>query len=296
MIKLFSVKVRRRGRKRGRVGTKRECRQTTNALVMRFSFSRSTSSTASPNPENEMKQKTQEKQKADAESAASGGPKKQSPGELRLQKGKKGEERKAKRRGRERASERERKRAKKERGSTSKTFPLSLPPPPPPTALPQLPLLSKTLDMSELTSIHGVRIDLSTGPDASPLNFTITVAPDEGAYRSGRFVFDVRVSATGYPHEPPKVKCATKVFHPNIDVEGNVCLNILREDWKPVLSISHVAYGLTHLFLDPNPSDPLNKEAAEMLRASPRQFEQAVAMAVSRGAQIGGRYFPPCRA
>jgi len=150
--------------------------------------------------------------------------------------------------------------------------------------------------MSELTSIHGVRIDLSTGPDASPLNFTITVAPDEGAYRSGRFVFDVRVSATGYPHEPPKVKCATKVFHPNIDVEGNVCLNILREDWKPVLSISHVAYGLTHLFLDPNPSDPLNKEAAEMLRASPRQFEQAVAMAVSRGAQIGGRYFPQCRA
>ena len=151
-------------------------------------------------------------------------------------------------------------------------------------------------DMSELTSIHGVAIDLSTGPDASPLNFTITVSPDEGAYRTGKFVFDVRVSATGYPHEPPKVKCATKVFHPNIDVEGNVCLNILREDWKPVLSISHVAYGLTHLFLDPNPSDPLNKEAAEMLRASPRQFEQAVAMAVSRGAQIGGRYFPPCRA
>ena len=154
----------------------------------------------------------------------------------------------------------------------------------------------KNADMSELTSIHGVAIDLSTGPDASPLNFTITVAPDEGAYRSGKFVFDVRVSATGYPHEPPKVKCTTKVFHPNIDVEGNVCLNILREDWKPVLSISLVAYGLTHLFLDPNPSDPLNKEAAEMLRTSPRQFEQAVAMAVSRGAQIGGRYFPPCRA
>lgn len=150
--------------------------------------------------------------------------------------------------------------------------------------------------MSELTSIHGVAIDLSTGPDASPLNFTITVAPDEGAYRSGRFVFDVKVSATGYPHEPPKVKCVTKVFHPNIDVDGNVCLNILREDWKPVLSISHIAYGLTHLFLDPNPSDPLNAEAAEMLKSSPRQFEQAVAMAVSRGAQIGGRYFPPCRA
>lgn len=32
----------------------------------------------------------------------------------------------------------------------------------------------------------------------------------------------------GYPHDPPKVKCETMVYHPNIDLEGNVCLNILR--------------------------------------------------------------------
>ena len=32
----------------------------------------------------------------------------------------------------------------------------------------------------------------------------------------------------GYPHEAPKVKCETMVYHPNIDLEGNVCLNILR--------------------------------------------------------------------
>lgn len=40
-----------------------------------------------------------------------------------------------------------------------------------------------------------------------------------------------------------------QVFHPNIDLEGNVCLNILREDWKPVLSINSVIYGLQFLFL-----------------------------------------------
>jgi hypothetical protein len=39
------------------------------------------------------------------------------------------------------------------------------------------------------------------------------------------------------------------VYHPNIDLEGNICLNILREDWKPVLSISSVVYGLQFLFL-----------------------------------------------
>lgn len=52
-----------------------------------------------------------------------------------------------------------------------------------------------------------------------------------------------------YPHEAPKVKCETKVYHPNIDLEGNVCLNILREDWKPVLTINAIVYGLQYLFL-----------------------------------------------
>ena len=40
-----------------------------------------------------------------------------------------------------------------------------------------------------------------------------------------------------------------QVFHPNIDLDGNICLNILREDWKPVLSINSVIYGLQFLFL-----------------------------------------------
>uniref|UniRef100_A0A8B9MY39 UBC core domain-containing protein n=1 Tax=Accipiter nisus TaxID=211598 RepID=A0A8B9MY39_9AVES len=53
----------------------------------------------------------------------------------------------------------------------------------------------------------------------------------------------------GYPHDPPKVKCETMVYHPNIDLEGNVCLNILREDWKPVLTINSIIYGLQYLFL-----------------------------------------------
>jgi len=39
------------------------------------------------------------------------------------------------------------------------------------------------------------------------------------------------------------------VYHPNIDLEGNVCLNILREDWKPVLTINAVIYGIQYLFL-----------------------------------------------
>jgi len=64
----------------------------------------------------------------------------------------------------------------------------------------------------------------------------------------GLFLFSFCISPQ-YPHDAPKVKCLTKVYHPNIDLEGNICLNILREDWKPVLSISAVIYGLQFLFL-----------------------------------------------
>ena len=83
-------------------------------------------------------------------------------------------------------------------------------------------------------------------------------------YKGGEFTFSFAIN-TNYPHEPPKVKCIPKVlllsisvlvriemltachqiYHPNVDLEGNVCLNILREDWKPVLNLTSVMVGLS---------------------------------------------------
>ena len=51
----------------------------------------------------------------------------------------------------------------------------------------------------------------------------------------------------------------SQIYHPNVDLEGNVCLNILREDWKPVLNLNSVIVGIQYLFLEPNADDPLNK-------------------------------------
>ncbi|KAL1441134.1 hypothetical protein MTO96_008875 [Rhipicephalus appendiculatus] len=109
-------------------------------------------------------------------------------------------------------------------------------------------------------------------PDPDDLaNFKAIICPDEGFYRYGRFVFHVRVGAN-YPHEPPSVKCETSVFHPNIDLEGNVCLNILRDEWNPVLTLGSVVLGLLLLFTEPNTEDPLNKHAAHMLHHDRQQF------------------------
>mmetsp|Transcript_19545 Transcript_19545/g.41168 ORF Transcript_19545/g.41168 Transcript_19545/m.41168 type:complete len:186 (-) Transcript_19545:694-1251(-) len=147
-------------------------------------------------------------------------------------------------------------------------------------------------DISELNLPKQIKISFPNGPDKLD-RFDITVLPDEGYYTGGRFSFSFSMPVA-YPHDPPKVKCLTKVYHPNIDLEGNVCLNILREDWKPVLSISSVVYGLQFLFLDPNPEDPLNKDAAQILRDDPRQFAANVKRSMN-GCYIGNTYFPPCK-
>mmetsp|Transcript_51681 Transcript_51681/g.134901 ORF Transcript_51681/g.134901 Transcript_51681/m.134901 type:complete len:182 (+) Transcript_51681:24-569(+) len=107
------------------------------------------------------------------------------------------------------------------------------------------------------------------------MNFNVTLLPDEGFWKGGKFSFSFSIPSD-YPHTPPKVLCTTKVFHPNIDLEGKVCLNILRDDWKPVLDISAVINGLFFLFLEPNPSDPLNKDAAELMKDNIAQFKAVV--------------------
>ncbi|XP_004695544.1 PREDICTED: NEDD8-conjugating enzyme Ubc12 [Condylura cristata] len=145
-------------------------------------------------------------------------------------------------------------------------------------------------DINELNLPKTCDISFSDPDDL--LNFKLVICPDEGFYKSGKFVFSFKVGQ-GYPHDPPKVKCETMVYHPNIDLEGNVCLNILREDWKPVLTINSIIYGLQYLFLEPNPEDPLNKEAAEVLQNNRRLFEQNVQRSM-RGGYIGSTYFERC--
>ncbi|KAF8527545.1 ubiquitin-conjugating enzyme/RWD-like protein [Hysterangium stoloniferum] len=124
-------------------------------------------------------------------------------------------------------------------------------------------------------------------PDATNLlNFELVITPDEGMYKGGAFKFSFVIN-TNYPHEPPKVKCIPKIYHPNVDLEGNVCLNILREDWKPVLNLNSVMVGLQYLFLEPNADDPLNKEAAEDLRRNRDTFIQNVKNSL-RGGMVKG--------
>ena len=136
-------------------------------------------------------------------------------------------------------------------------------------------------DITELDLPSSIEVSF---PDPSNLfQFELVIIPQQGYYIGGRFRFSVDVN-NNYPIEAPKIKCMQTVYHPNIDVQGNVCLNILREDWSPVLSLNSLFIGLNFLFLEPNPNDPLNKEAANLLVKDKHSFKRHVADSMS------GRY------
>ncbi|KAJ3107234.1 NEDD8-conjugating protein ubc12 [Phlyctochytrium planicorne] len=152
----------------------------------------------------------------------------------------------------------------------------------PKTTAAQIRLQKDLADMVDLPK--NMELDFPNPDDV--FNFFVSIKPDEGFYRGGMFKFNFKIS-TNYPHEPPKVLCTQKIYHPNIDLEGNVCLNILREDWKPVLNLNSVLVGLQYLFLEPNADDPLNKVAAEVLRSDRKTFESYVTRSMRGGAVDG---------
>lgn len=100
-------------------------------------------------------------------------------------------------------------------------------------------------------------------------HFQLAITPDEGYYQSGKFQFEIEVPEA-YNMVPPKVKCLTRIWHPNIAETGEICLSLLREHsidgtgWAPTRTLKDVVWGLNSLFTDLlNFDDPLNIDAAE---------------------------------
>ena len=95
------------------------------------------------------------------------------------------------------------------------------------------------------------------------LKITIDLTKEDGSmWFGGIYHFDCDIPKT-YPIKPPSITCTTEVWHPNIDEQGAVCLNILKEvtvggDWRPNLDVNACILGLIFLFIEPNPNDPLN--------------------------------------
>lgn len=98
----------------------------------------------------------------------------------------------------------------------------------------------------------------SAGPKGDNLYEWVStiLGPPGSVYEGGIFFLDIHFSPE-YPFKPPKVTFRTRIYHCNINSQGVICLDILKDNWSPALTISKVLLSICSLLTDCNPADPL---------------------------------------
>ena len=128
----------------------------------------------------------------------------------------------------------------------------------------------------ELTEIQkDTPANCSAGPNNSDMfNWEATIiGPTETPYEGGMFNL-VILFPTDYPFKPPKISFTTRIYHPNINSTGGICLDILKDQWSPALSITKVLLSICSLLSDPNPDDPLAPEIANIYKTNKEEFNK----------------------
>jgi len=112
--------------------------------------------------------------------------------------------------------------------------------------------------------------------------FIIMLGPNDTAYENGKFKLEMFLPEN-YPINPPKIRFLTKIYHPNIDRIGRICISTLKNEWTPALQIRTVLLSIQSLLSDPNINDPLDtkigkhwlenkNEAIELAKKMTREY------------------------
>jgi ubiquitin-conjugating enzyme E2 L3 len=106
----------------------------------------------------------------------------------------------------------------------------------------------------------------------SILKWTGQIYPSKAPYDKGSFKIEILFPAE-YPFKPPKVTLKTKIYHPNIDEKGQICLPIIHaENWKPATKVEHVIVSLIELIDSPECEHPLRADIAREYTSDLKTF------------------------
>lgn len=116
----------------------------------------------------------------------------------------------------------------------------------------------------EIQLIQNENLDgISAGPSGDEIYKwnAIIIGPQGTPYEGGTYFLDITFP-NNYPQNPPRIIFKTPIYHPNISTQGSICLDLLKNNWSPSLSIGKILLSISSLLNDPNPNDPLNTDAA----------------------------------
>merc|ERR1712080_729136 len=100
---------------------------------------------------------------------------------------------------------------------------------------------------------------------------------DGSPYHEGVFTLSIKFTSD-YPFKAPKVVFSTKIYHPNIDEAGDVCLPILTTGWSPAVSMSRVLLSISSLLSEPHPEDALMPALAPLYNTDRGKYEKTAQM------------------
>ncbi len=103
----------------------------------------------------------------------------------------------------------------------------------------------------------------------------IVNGPEDSLYEGYCFELDIQIP-NNYPFSAPNFKFVTPIMHMNVNTEGNICLDILKDKWGPAQNLQSLLVSLRLLMSIPNPDDPFNSDLAHLYRNDFEAYKKKV--------------------
>jgi len=173
--------------------------------------------------------------------------------------------------------------------TTSASSSARSPPPPPPVvdrdrsyaiAVKRLLSDARQMENDPPDGVSGAPLD----PHAPFVWRCAIFGPSDTAWEGGVFQLQMQFGVD-YPQKPPVVRFISKIFHPNVFVDGHLCLDIIQDKWSPVYSVSTILTSIQSLLSDPNTASPANPEAAKLYASDQKEYRKKVRACVEKSTE-----------